>query len=391
MKKLWPERVSLELTSRCNLNCIMCAKTNEGGEYIYGDLDEIIFDNLKDSLSNIHTLTLNGHGESLIHPGFLNFMSEMGKTVQRLELTSNGLMINDEVAKSLVRAGLAELTISIHAAEPGLYSEITQNGSLERLIKNISKINEYKKMYGSDSPTLTFQFVSMKKNISQLEKLLELGKQLHVDKLVVLKLHEYELVHGESLDRYPELVRYYLPPAIKYARELGIELLVPSDYIQMLQPKAKPETGKVIHPDRGTIDGKVQNQVRDCLDPWVTLFITMDGEVYPCCNIRESLGNLKNQSLESICFSERLSRLQQNILSMNAPNECSNCSQRGMTTLSTLKFKVALRGFSRIPFVGFLYSKLTSKRLVQSFWRFLSRRRRKKVHLQLEITNNEPR
>jgi radical SAM protein with 4Fe4S-binding SPASM domain len=346
----------------------MCAITNED-DYIYGNLDESKFNNLKDSLPNISIVSLNGHGESLMHPHFLSIMTEMGGKVPHLELTTNGLLITDDVAKSLVLCGLTELTISIHSAESAMYSEITKNGSLDTLINNITNINKYKKLYDSASPVLTFQFVSMRRNISQLKKLLTLAHQLRVRKLVILKLLEYELVHGESLDRNPELVRTYFPPAMKYAQELGIELVVPSDYIQMLVSEYVPEPNKMSSPDTEYAGDEIPGKVRNCLDPWMTSFITIDGEVYPCCNIRESVGSLKDNSFEAIWFGEKLSRLQKSILSGNPPKQCLTCTQRGFTNLTTLKLKVVLRRLARQPVLNQIYSILTSRRLFRRFRR----------------------
>jgi molybdenum cofactor biosynthesis enzyme MoaA len=77
-------------------------------------------------------------------------------------------MITDDVAKALVRAGLTELTIAIHAADADRCTEISKKGKLENLILNINAINKYKELYNSTVPSLTFQFVSMKRNIDHL-------------------------------------------------------------------------------------------------------------------------------------------------------------------------------------------------------------------------------
>jgi radical SAM protein with 4Fe4S-binding SPASM domain len=340
----------------------MCALTNEDDDYVKGNLEKEVFDNLHGSLDKISILTLNGHGESLMHPGFLKLLSERGKSAHRLELTSNGLMITDEVARTLVSAGLAELTISIHAADPDLYAEITQSNKLDALINNIDTINKYKELYNSAVPALTFQFVSMKRNSDQLEKLLALAHRLRVGKLVILKLLEYGLVQGESLDRHPELVKKHFPSAIKYAQELGIDLVMPPDYIRMLASEVMKETCPENSPGINN-SSKTTCKARNCLDPWMTSFITIDGKVYPCCNIRESVGSLKDESFESIWFGDKLTRLQKNILSGNPPQECLTCTQRGYTTLSSLKLKVTMRRLARQPVLKQMYSWFTSHRL----------------------------
>jgi radical SAM protein with 4Fe4S-binding SPASM domain len=183
---------------------------------------------------------------------------------------------------------------------------------------------------------------------------------MQVSKVVILKLLEYDLVRDETLDRHPELVKKYLPTAITSAQDLGIELILPPDYIQILSQHDKPEVSGISSTEGDNSRPYKSEKVRNCLDPWVTAFVTIDGEVYPCCNIRKSLGNLKYQSLKCIWFGAKLTRLQHDILSGNSPHECLVCPQRGITSPRILRLKVALLGITRNTFIKRLFTSLAS-------------------------------
>lgn len=206
----------------------------------------------------------------------------------------------------------------------------------------------------------------MKRNIHQLEKLLSLANRLNVRKLVLLKLWEYDLVEGESLDRYPGLLKEFLPPAIKHAHELDIELVLPPDYVQMLSSTDIPAATEINSSESEPAVSIKPKITRNCLDPWNTAFVSTDGNVYPCCNIRESIGNLRDNSFESIWFGSGLARVRKCILAGNPPKECHTCSHRGMTTLFALRLKVALRGLARSTVLSRLYAELSSHQLLRS-------------------------
>jgi hypothetical protein len=180
---------------------------------------------------------------------------------------------------------------------------------------------------------------------------------LRVSKQVAPKLLEYGLVLGESLDRYPDLVQKFIPPAMKYAQELGIELILPPDYLHVLELQSTHEadrtnTPRPAHDDTGGI--KI---AWNCLDPWITSFIANDGEVNPCCNIRESIENLKGTTFQSIWFGEKLSILRRSILEAHPPKECLSCPRREMTKLAVLKLKLSLSGIARFAAFRVLNSK----------------------------------
>ncbi|MEE4240350.1 MAG: radical SAM protein, partial [Desulfopila sp.] len=72
MSNLYPEKIYLELTTRCNLRCRMCVKYAAGSRIIEEDLPSAALANLGSCLDQIKTLILNGIGEPLLYPDLEN-------------------------------------------------------------------------------------------------------------------------------------------------------------------------------------------------------------------------------------------------------------------------------------------------------------------------------
>jgi radical SAM protein with 4Fe4S-binding SPASM domain len=365
----WPQYLLLELTTKCNLRCIMCAinqdpRIQKGGEW-YGDLDTNAFKNIEPYLPKIERVDLNGHGESLMYSNFLPILEKVKQGGSYVGLTSNALLINDHLARMMVKTKLDEIIISLHAAESDLYEQISRRGKLNKVLSNIRAINKYKNYYQTGLPILKFQFVAMKRNISQLEKVINLARDMGVVEVAVLVLVEYDLVQGESLANYPELIKEYFPPAIECAKNLGVQLTIPPLYLGML-----PKNNKLINKEHGIKDSKISlwkflrnratslhkfflqdssggNEVkaRYCFDPWNFCWVMQSGRVRPCCFMEEDMGSLVDQSFEEIWFGEKYELFRRQILENKPPEKCKECIQRPMAPLSELKSLVdAKRG-----------------------------------------------
>lgn len=369
--KFWPSYLILELTTRCNLRCLMCAinadpRIQKGGEW-YGDLSLEAFDNLTNVIPMIQRIDLNGHGESLLSPHFLPILAKVKAQGAYVGITSNALLMGEEVCEAIVRHRMDEIIISIHAATPESYARISRNGKLATLIKNITTLNQLKEKHATPCPAVTFNFVGMKSNIAELVELVRLANELKVKAVAVLPLAEYDNVKGESLDSHDLIT--YIPPAYRLAKECGVELTIPKTYLdriplEILDPeraelerqqlaeklaeeKRRETTGQKIKSFLHRCWSKLSREepppevlVRDCLDPWDFFFVMQSGRVRPCCIIEENMGNLSEQPFEEIWFGEKYQKLRRDILNNTPPPQCKTCINRALTPLDALREKV---------------------------------------------------
>jgi radical SAM protein with 4Fe4S-binding SPASM domain len=178
-----------------------------------------------------------------------------------------------------------------------------------------------------------------------------------VVEVAVLVLVEYDLVLGESLANYPELIKEYFPPAIECAKNLGVQLTIPPLYLDML-PKNNQLINKELKVEnsKNTLwiflrnrakslhkffsqDSSHVNEARAryCFDPWNFCWVMQSGRVRPCCFMEEDMGSLVDQSFEEIWFGEKYELFRRQILENKPPEKCKECIQRPMAPLSSLK------------------------------------------------------
>src|SRR4051812_5510610 len=101
----YPSKLFVETTSRCNMNCVMCAKQNQGSIIADGDLSLGTFTALKDAFPRLDALVLNGIGEPLLNSHLEQFIAQAKKWMPAgswVGFQSNGLLLNNLRAIALV-------------------------------------------------------------------------------------------------------------------------------------------------------------------------------------------------------------------------------------------------------------------------------------------------
>ena len=121
MTDRYPQKIYVELTTRCNLQCPMCVKSAAGSCIEEKDMELDLFQRLAPALPHIHTLILNGIGEPLLHPHLEEVIrlarSQMAKEAV-IGLQSNGFLLDEPRAKGLLDAGLSTICLSLDSLSP---------------------------------------------------------------------------------------------------------------------------------------------------------------------------------------------------------------------------------------------------------------------------------
>jgi MoaA/NifB/PqqE/SkfB family radical SAM enzyme len=126
-----PTKLFIELTTRCNLSCQMCVKQSWGNGVIDGDMSKETFLALSPAFSNAEAVILNGIGESLLHPELEDFIRIARSQMPAggwVGFQSNGLLLDERRAVSLLEAGLDKICLSLDAICPDTFSEVARGG-----------------------------------------------------------------------------------------------------------------------------------------------------------------------------------------------------------------------------------------------------------------------
>lgn len=136
-----------------------------------------------------------GYGEPLAHPD-LDRMIIMARDLGlKVELITNGILLDEEMAACLTESGVSRVWVSIDGATPEGYADVRLGAELPHVIQNLARLQEIRAKTRWHLPKLGIAFVAMKRNISDLPAVVELARRVGADKISVSNV----LPHTEEL------------------------------------------------------------------------------------------------------------------------------------------------------------------------------------------------
>ena len=116
-------KVYVEISSACNLACATCIR-HAWGEAL-GHMPLPRFVRLLDGLPRHPvTLSLSGFGEPLVHPEFRTLVALARERGARVEIITNGTLLDATLARELIDLGVAQITVSMDGGDEAAYAAI---------------------------------------------------------------------------------------------------------------------------------------------------------------------------------------------------------------------------------------------------------------------------
>jgi MoaA/NifB/PqqE/SkfB family radical SAM enzyme len=179
------KEVSIDFSTICQLKCVECSTskgiTHNGivgkGQFRFDDFVRFVKNN-----PQIKRIEMSNWGEIFLNKDIaeiIKFANENGITLY----CGNGTNFNDVddlVLEYLVKYKVEYLNVSIDGACQETYSKYRVHGNIQKVFSNIEKLNYYKKLYGSDYPKLSWQFIIFGHNEHELPKIKELCKKYNM-------------------------------------------------------------------------------------------------------------------------------------------------------------------------------------------------------------------
>jgi putative metalloenzyme radical SAM/SPASM domain maturase len=198
----YPSRIFVETTTRCNMKCQMCVKQSMGSGLVEGDLSFETFEALEPALTRAEALLLNGIGEPLLHPALESFIrraKELMPAGSWVGFQSNGLLLDETRASSLVRAGLDRICLSLDAICPDTFRKIREGGEVKDLEQAFIALNTARKRHPDNNLQVGVEFVIMRDNIHQLPDVLRWAASQGVSFAIVSHLLPYDSSHVSQI------------------------------------------------------------------------------------------------------------------------------------------------------------------------------------------------
>ena len=289
-----PSFASFELSSRCNLNCPQCdvgnKLTNRKNNFLeYNEYCKIIDEIGPTMLDAIFYFK----GEPLLNKNFTNYIS-YAKQYNIYTITStNGQLIDKNIAFNIVRSGLDKIIISIDGTTQEVYEKYRKGGLLSKSIEAIKFLKEAKTELNSKTPCIEAQFIVFSFNEHQINEFKQLAPIWGANKISIKSAQ----IHS------PNENSEIIPTINKYSRYHKINN----------EWKIKKDFSKA------------------CFRAWYGMVISADGNILPCCFDKQEkhvYGNIKEDKVENIWKNKKANKFRYTLLNNRQSfNICRNCNE----------------------------------------------------------------
>ena len=208
-------KVYVEPTDRCNLECRTCIR--HAWQEPLGEMTNVTFARIIKGLrafSPRPTVFFGGFGEPLAHPNIVEMVTQAKAIGARVELITNGTLLDETLSRRLIQAGLDVLWVSLDGATPASYADVRLGALLPQVQANMARFRDLRPTsVGSlaedaviySGPEIGIAFVAMKRNVADLPAVLRMGRQLGATRFSVTHVLPYtEEMCAEAL--YPRIL-----------------------------------------------------------------------------------------------------------------------------------------------------------------------------------------
>lgn len=287
LKRYIPLRAMLELTYRCNFRCVHCYLVEFRSP---GELSREEWRNTLDDLASQGCLflTLTG-GEPLLRKDFFDIAGDARDRRFALRVFTNGSLVDESVAREFAKIGTLSTEVSLYGMTDEVSKAVTtKRHSAEVVLEAIQRLR-------SHGVPVKIKVPVLKQNLHELPAMRSFAERVGAGFLANPNITPRDdgnlapLAHGLDDEA---LAAYYGEHVPKAGRK-----------------SLKPES---------TMCSTARNAL--VISPW--------GDVYPCVQIKESVGNVREKSIADIWRRSPLLDELRN-LRVRDYTGCSSCGKSG--------------------------------------------------------------
>lgn len=335
-----PEVIQIELTSKCNAQCVMCSHYYEFND-CGAEASDIALRELESLLPYCKLVLLNGYGEPFISKHFIQCLRLLNKYCVKAIVTTNLSILTDEMCE-LIPGVFDEINISCNGYNKETYEKIHRGLRFDTFSDNLMRLVNV-----CDSAKLALSCVVMVETVKCASDIIRFAHENGIKKVRFGRLGVSSFIRNYDQDptNYPNYVAHHLKEAKRLADEYQIEMIYPENYRMNIDQNALIDETRKVAAINFRYDEKYQAELRDefklyhsqgtyesveqkldstdiaCsgICDWVTkgLYIDTIGDMYTCCEskyLKYDNWNCRNaQSVRKEFFGGRL------------PDFCKNC------------------------------------------------------------------
>lgn len=347
-----PASVSLNLTMRCNLKCVMCRQIRQYEEIPVGrpwfapdnELPIETWIGFLDQLQSFKPWVYITGGEPLISKHFRDVVLAAKERSLSVQVQTNGVLL-EKHAEFLVEAGVEAVTVSLDG--PGDVHDRIRGvpGTFERVSRGVRALVATRKRLKRPNPILSFNCAISKHNADRLHEVTAAALELGADALQIqhtmFNSAEKNAAHNDFIAAHRAAGEIDSPPEALCDGE---------NYENEIEPELLPLLEQRIAESRALAKGRmilsvIPNLRQEFINPyyfdldypflekcdsfWQVFRVLPDGTVSPCMNF--VIGNIRETPVLEIWNGPRMRRLRELISQRLFPG-CARCCHRYFAT-----------------------------------------------------------
>jgi MoaA/NifB/PqqE/SkfB family radical SAM enzyme len=325
-----PRGMGIALTNRCNIRCIMCSVWQNPWDIPRETIEEIM-----GLLPYFQRIFWQG-GEVFLSPYFDELLEGISSYPHiRQDINTNGLLINRNWAKRLVRAN-ANIIFSIDGVTKETYEYIRRGAKFGDLLKSIEIFNEEMGDAQKDAAytgnsrkcSTIINLVVMKSNYHELGGFIDFAKKYRFDRLQITPV-DIDNQENIFLHKDQEALSYIdkiMPEIFEKAKTYGICV---SNWLPVIKNISCPQkdiatsekTRAGNHHEASDSAVETHNNIA-CYWPWQFLFIDWGGRVRPQCFCPKPVGNIHDNTIAEIWNGQIIQSYREKLFENGCQNWC---------------------------------------------------------------------
>lgn len=325
--------LTLKLTNKCNLKCIMCGQVYSSNRM---SKDEISIDNIfkiLDEAKNIKHVYLFG-GEPLLYRKIEKLLEKLASSNISVQITTNGTLI-EKYAARIVSNGVLRVEISVDSYDRNNLCRIRGRDIYDNILAGIRRLNEEKKKQQKKYPFISINFVILPYNFKELENFVQHVKSnmvgvdhvffqypmlTHEEQGVLQsKINEEEFgVSCESWKWFANRNQMFTDDEISYVFK-ELKKLEDCAGVEFKKVESEEELFKMFR-------GEIVDRGNNCECPFTALTILPNGDAVFCPDFPDiRLGNINEMTVDEIWNGENSEKFRNHLISKGNYPICKSC------------------------------------------------------------------
>lgn len=325
---LIPLRYFFELTYQCNLQCPYCYV---GSERKKDELSTQEWFKVIDQIPFYSFVTLVG-GEPLIRKDFVQILEKTAqKTLGKLNVVTNGILINDEIIDAFIRTKMMLLSVSLDGYGENHDRNRAKEGIFEKIIANLDNLNSKSTNF---RPMVDIKTIVLENNLDDLVKLYKLCEEMKFDFLSISFLRNNDLKQNSVLrEEFGEefyAQKYPIKPYfdMEHFKEVYSEILALNGRTKLrFSPKFEggDALAKIQKFYSCSEEKPIQEIYEPCKYPFSNMMINPQGDVYPCLSLK--VGNVREMSVKNAFNTPKYRCFRKNLKASGLFESCQMCCE----------------------------------------------------------------